>query len=65
MFEQHYLENKKPTVLACNSEKVYEAILESSKNNDLFQNAKPTLTRFLEFLEISLTWFLHDCKCNA
>ena len=38
MFWQHYLENNKLTSLACNLKQVYAAILESSKNNDLFQN---------------------------
>ena len=37
MFEQHYLGNKKPSFLACNTEQVYAATLESSKINDLFQ----------------------------
>ena len=34
----HYLGNKKSTFLACNTEDVYAAILEFTKNNDLFQN---------------------------
>ena len=38
MFYQHYLENNKPAFLACNPKQVYAAILEISKNNDLFQN---------------------------
>ena len=38
MFQQHYLGNKKPTFLACNTEQVHAAILESSKINDLLQN---------------------------
>ena len=38
MFYQHYLGNNKPTFLACNPEQVYAAILEFSKNNDLFSN---------------------------
>ena len=38
MFYQHYLGNNKPTFLACNPEQVYVAILEFSKDNDLFQN---------------------------
>ena len=38
MFQQHYLENKKPNFLACNPEQVYAAISESSRNNDLCQN---------------------------
>ena len=37
-FKQHYLGNKKPIFLACNTEQVYAAILESSEINDLFQN---------------------------
>ena len=36
MFKQHYLANKKPTFLVCNPEHGYGAILEFSKNNDLF-----------------------------
>ena len=35
---QHYLGNKKPTFLACNTEQIQAAILESSKINDIFQN---------------------------
>ena len=38
MFYQHYLGIKKPTFLACNTEQVHAAILESSKISDLFQN---------------------------
>ena len=37
---QHYLENKKPTFLACIPDQVYAAILESLKNNDLLQNCQ-------------------------
>ena len=37
MFWQHYLGNKKPTFLALNPKQVYAAILESSKNNELFR----------------------------
>ena len=40
LFWQHYLGNKKPTFLACYSEHVYANILESSKNNNLFQNCQ-------------------------
>ena len=36
MFEQHYIENNKPTFLACNLEQVHAVILESSKNNEFF-----------------------------
>ena len=36
MLWQHYLENKKPTFLACILEQVYATILESSKNNNIF-----------------------------
>ena len=38
MFQQHYLGNRKPTFLACDSKQVYASILESLKNNNLFQN---------------------------
>ena len=38
MFYQHYLGNTKPAFPACNPEQVYAAILEFSKNNDLFRN---------------------------
>ena len=38
MFYQHYLGNNKPTFLAYKPKQVYAAILEFSKNNDLFQN---------------------------
>ena len=55
---QHYLGNKKPTFLACNTVSVDAAISESSKINDLFRTAKSTPTRSLKFPEISLTWFL-------
>ena len=47
MFWQHYLENKKPAFLACISEhlflNVYSAILESSKNKDLFSTLAGSL----------------------
>ena len=36
MFEQHYIENNKPTFLACNPEQVHAVIFESSKNNEFF-----------------------------
>ena len=36
MFKQHYLGKKKPTFLVCNPKHGYGAILEFSKNNDLF-----------------------------
>ena len=35
---QRYLGNKEPIFPACIHEQVYAAILESSKNNNLFQN---------------------------
>ena len=57
-FKQHYLGNKKPIFLACNTEQVYAAILESSEINDLFQNRQIYFAGSLEFPEISLTWFL-------
>ena len=38
MFQQHYLENRKPTFFACDSKQAYASILESLKNNNLFQN---------------------------
>ena len=38
MFWHYYLENKKPTFLACIPKQVYAVILKSSKNDDLFQN---------------------------
>ena len=49
MFWQHYLENKKPTFLACIPEQVYAANSESSKNNAFFKTAKRTLAGFLKF----------------
>ena len=55
MFWQHYLENKKPTLLASILEQAYAAILESSKNKDLSQNRQ---TYFRRILEISIAWFL-------
>ena len=42
--------------LACNTEQVYAAILESSKLNKLF--SKPLNCRIFEISEVSLTWFL-------
>ena len=51
---QHYLENKKPTLLAFNPELVYAAILELTI---LFRTAKPTLARSFKFRKIFLTWF--------
>ena len=38
MFWHYYLENEKPTFLACISKQVFAAILESSKSKALFQN---------------------------
>ena len=56
MFYYHYLGNKKPTFLACNSEQVYAAVLESSKNNDHFQNrqiySQPILEISRNFLDM-------------
>ena len=54
MFWQHYLENKKPTFLACIPKQVYAAILESSKNNDFLSEPPKPLSMDLE---ISLAWF--------
>ena len=61
MFQQHYLGNKKPTFLACNSEQVYAAILESSKIKDLLQNRKmysrgifETSRNFLDMVSVRL-----------
>ena len=48
MFYHHYLGNKKPTFLACHTEQVYAAILESSKINDLFQNRQIYSRRIFE-----------------
>ena len=61
IFWRHDLENKKPTFLACIAEQVYAAILESSKNNNLFQNHQIESHRIVE---ISLTLFLYDCNCQ-
>ena len=48
MFSQHYLGNKGPTWLACNSEQVCAAIFEFSKNKDHFQNRQTYSRRILE-----------------
>ena len=48
MLLQHFLGNKNPTFLAYNPEQVYAAILEFSKNNDLFQNYQTYFRRILE-----------------
>ena len=61
IFWQHYLENKKPTFLACISKQVYAAILESSKNNNLFQKHE---AYSYQILEVSLARLLYDCKCE-
>ena len=53
MFWQRYLENKKPTFLACIPQQDYAAILESSKNND--QNRQMHTPQILDIL---LAWFL-------
>ena len=45
---QHYLGNKKPTFLACNTVSVGAAISESSKINDLFQNRQIYSHRIFE-----------------
>ena len=42
------LRNKKPTFLTCNLEQVYAAILESSKNNDLYKNCQTYSRRILD-----------------
>ena len=44
----HYLENKKPTCLACIHKKVYPAILKSSKKV-FFRTAKPSFGGSLKF----------------
>ena len=61
MFYPHYLENKKPTFLACNTDQVHAAILESSKINDLFQNRRiysdrifETFRNFLDMVSVRL-----------
>ena len=56
---------RKLTFLACNNNQVYAAILEFPKIMIFFRTAKPTLARFLKYPEISLIWFLYDCKCSA
>ena len=43
-----YLGNKKLIFLACNTEQVHAAILESSKINDLFQNRQIYSCRIFE-----------------
>ena len=48
MFKQHYLGNNKPTFLACNTEQVHAAILESSNINDLLQNRQIYSRRIFE-----------------
>ena len=55
MFLQHYLENIKLCFLSCITKEVYDAILESSKNKDLFGTAKPP---FRHIFGIPLAWFL-------
>ena len=61
MFKQHYLGNNKPTFLACNTEQVHAAILESSNINDLLQNRQiysrrifETSRNFLEMVSVRL-----------
>ena len=61
MFQQHYLGNKKPTFLACNTKQVYAANLESSKINNLFQNRQiysrrvfETSRNFLDMVSVRL-----------
>ena len=61
MFYPYYLENKKPTFLACNTDQVHAAILESSKINDLFQNRRiysdrifETFRNFLDMVSVRL-----------
>ena len=51
MFSQYkhvLVANKTPTLLTCNPEQVYDAILEFSKNNDLFQNCQTYSHQILE-----------------
>ena len=43
--------NKKPTFLACNTQQVYAAILESSEINDLFQNRQIYSRRIFEIFQ--------------
>ena len=52
----HYLGNKEPIFPACIPEQVYAAILESSKNNDLFQSRQNYSRRIPQ---IFMAWF---CK---
>ena len=61
MFLLHYLGNKKSTFLACNTEQVHAAILESSKTNDLLQNRQiysrrtfETSRNFLDMVSVRL-----------
>ena len=54
MFWQHCLESKKQTFLPCIPEQVYPAILETSKNKDVFQNRQACCRRIFE---VSLAWF--------
>ena len=67
MFWQHYLGNKKPSFLACNTEHVHAAILESSKINDLLQNRQIYSRRIFEtsrnFLDmVSVRAHLHETR---
>ena len=48
MFWHYYLEKKKPTFLTCIPKQVYAVILESSKNDDLFQNRRTYFCQILE-----------------
>ena len=48
VFGQHYLENKKPTLLACIFEQVYAVILKSSKNEYLYQDRQTYSARSLK-----------------
>ena len=61
MFQQHYLGNKKPTFLACNTEQIHAAILESSKIKDLLQDCQiysrwifETSRNFLDMVSVTL-----------
>ena len=65
MFEQHYLGNKKTTFFTCNPEQAYAAILEPSKNNNLFQNRQTCSRLNLEISRNFLDMVSVTQQCNA
>ena len=55
-------EGRRMSALTTNPNKVMLSFWDFQKITIFFRTAKSTLAGFLKFPEISLTWFLYDCK---